>query len=90
MGPEDWAKLATDIESNYYDYDGFVVLMGTDTMVRKEIKEEMKEERKKRKESQKNRDNRVNVSHSLHFATIRHTLRAPCRLCFIILRNRSF
>lgn len=33
MGPEDWAKLADDIDKNYLDYEGFVILMGTDTMV---------------------------------------------------------
>jgi len=32
MGPEDWAKLADDIEKNYLDYEGVVILMGTDTM----------------------------------------------------------
>jgi L-asparaginase/Glu-tRNA(Gln) amidotransferase subunit D len=32
MGPNDWVKIATDIEDNYYKYDGFVVIMGTDTM----------------------------------------------------------
>jgi len=32
MGPGDWAMLARDIECNYYHFDGFVVLMGTDTM----------------------------------------------------------
>ena len=32
MGPGDWAMLARNIESNYYHFDGFVVLMGTDTM----------------------------------------------------------
>ena len=32
MGPGDWALLAKDIETNYYHFDGFVVLMGTDTM----------------------------------------------------------
>eukprot|EP00979_Chaetoceros_neogracilis_P000791 scaffold169_cov279-Chaetoceros_neogracile.AAC.13 len=32
MGPGDWALLARDIETNYYHFDGFVVLMGTDTM----------------------------------------------------------
>ena len=32
MGPGDWAMLARDIESNYYHFDGFVILMGTDTM----------------------------------------------------------
>lgn len=32
MGPDDWAKIASDIEEMYYQYDGFVVVMGTDTM----------------------------------------------------------
>jgi len=32
MGPEDWIKMATDIENNYLSYDGFVIIMGTDTM----------------------------------------------------------
>lgn len=32
MGPGDWKLLAKDIETNYYHFDGFVVLMGTDTM----------------------------------------------------------
>ena len=32
MGPCDWIKIATDIEENYLKYDGFVVIMGTDTM----------------------------------------------------------
>lgn len=32
MGPENWKLIATDIESNYLQYDGFVVIMGTDTM----------------------------------------------------------
>jgi len=32
MGPGDWAVLARDIAVNYYHFDGFVVLMGTDTM----------------------------------------------------------
>jgi L-asparaginase len=32
MSPEDWHQIAEDIERNYYDYDGFVVLHGTDTM----------------------------------------------------------
>lgn len=32
MGPPDWALLAKDIQSNYLHFDGFVVLMGTDTM----------------------------------------------------------
>jgi hypothetical protein len=34
MGPGDWALVAEDIAENYYHFDGFVVLMGTDTMVR--------------------------------------------------------
>ena len=32
LGPSEWAVLASDIQENYYHYDGFVVLMGTDTM----------------------------------------------------------
>ena len=32
MGPANWATIATDIENNYLLYDGFVVIMGTDTM----------------------------------------------------------
>ena len=32
MGPADWSKIAHDISSTYLDYDGFVVIMGTDTM----------------------------------------------------------
>ena len=32
MGPGDWKILAEDIATNYYHFDGFVVLMGTDTM----------------------------------------------------------
>ena len=32
MGPGDWAVLASDIGTNYFHFDGFVVLMGTDTM----------------------------------------------------------
>jgi len=32
MGPPDWALLAKDIKANYLHFDGFVVLMGTDTM----------------------------------------------------------
>lgn len=32
MGPAHWSKIATDIEENYLHYDGFVVIMGTDTM----------------------------------------------------------
>jgi L-asparaginase len=30
--PEDWYRISQDIESKYQDYDGFVVLHGTDTM----------------------------------------------------------
>jgi len=32
LGPNEWAVLASDIKANYYHFDGFVVLMGTDTM----------------------------------------------------------
>jgi L-asparaginase len=32
MVPADWLKIATDIHERYADYDGFVVLHGTDTM----------------------------------------------------------
>ncbi len=32
MNSNKWIKLATIIEENYYEYDGFVVLHGTDTM----------------------------------------------------------
>jgi len=32
MGPADWSKIANDIGSSYLEYDGFVVIMGTDTM----------------------------------------------------------
>lgn len=32
MGPKDWVMIANDIEENYLLYDGFVVIMGTDTM----------------------------------------------------------
>ena len=32
MGPKEWVQICKDIEDNYHDYDGFVVLMGTDTM----------------------------------------------------------
>mmetsp|Transcript_25801 Transcript_25801/g.54536 ORF Transcript_25801/g.54536 Transcript_25801/m.54536 type:complete len:505 (-) Transcript_25801:99-1613(-) len=32
MGPGDWAMLARDINKNYFFFDGFVILMGTDTM----------------------------------------------------------
>jgi L-asparaginase len=32
MVPTDWLKIASDIHERYRDYDGFVVLHGTDTM----------------------------------------------------------
>lgn len=32
MGPADWIKIANAIEKHYADFDGFVVLHGTDTM----------------------------------------------------------
>lgn len=32
MTPDDWQRIADDIKANYQDYDGFVVLHGTDTM----------------------------------------------------------
>lgn len=32
MGPSDWVSLANDIGSNYDRFDGFVIIMGTDTM----------------------------------------------------------
>ncbi|VEU42104.1 unnamed protein product [Pseudo-nitzschia multistriata] len=32
LGPADWVTIAKDIESNYFKFDGFVVLTGTDTM----------------------------------------------------------
>ncbi|XP_077094422.1 L-asparaginase 1-like isoform X2 [Siphateles boraxobius] len=32
MSPADWEKIAKDIETNYEQYTGFVVLHGTDTM----------------------------------------------------------
>lgn len=32
MAPSDWQRIADDIMANYDDYDGFVVLHGTDTM----------------------------------------------------------
>jgi L-asparaginase len=32
MTPSDWQRIADDIKQNYDDYDGFVVLHGTDTM----------------------------------------------------------
>ena len=32
MTPEDWYKIARDIGEHYDDYDGFIILHGTDTM----------------------------------------------------------
>ncbi|WP_029686826.1 asparaginase [Tatumella saanichensis] len=32
MTPQDWQVIADDIYKNYQDYDGFVILHGTDTM----------------------------------------------------------
>ena len=32
MAPADWQRIADDIKANYDNYDGFVVLHGTDTM----------------------------------------------------------
>lgn len=32
MTPEDWQHIADDIRSHYDEYDGFVILHGTDTM----------------------------------------------------------
>lgn len=32
MNPQEWAKIASIIEENYVEYDGFVVLHGSDTM----------------------------------------------------------
>lgn len=32
MCPDDWAKISRDIEKLYFDYDGFLVVCGTDTM----------------------------------------------------------
>ena len=32
MAPSDWQRIADDIQANYDEYDGFVVLHGTDTM----------------------------------------------------------
>ena len=31
-GPGEWASLAGIVEESYFDYDGFVILHGTDTM----------------------------------------------------------
>jgi len=32
MTPSDWQRIADDIQKNYEEYDGFIVLHGTDTM----------------------------------------------------------
>jgi L-asparaginase len=32
MNPSDWQKIANDIHHNYQQYDGFIILHGTDTM----------------------------------------------------------
>ncbi|CAK4591239.1 unnamed protein product, partial [Aphanomyces euteiches] len=32
MSPVDWGRIAKTIEEHYWDYDGFVILQGTDTM----------------------------------------------------------
>lgn len=32
MTPQIWEKIAQTVEKNYYNYDGFVILHGTDTM----------------------------------------------------------
>ncbi|PKH06595.1 asparaginase [Moritella sp. Urea-trap-13] len=32
MAPSDWQQIAEDIQTNYDEYDGFVILHGTDTM----------------------------------------------------------
>ena len=32
MNVEDWAKLAEDVQKHYHQFDGFVILHGTDTM----------------------------------------------------------
>ncbi|KAL3906118.1 MAG: hypothetical protein SGPRY_010669, partial [Prymnesium sp.] len=32
MGPRDWGSLAEQVGLHYYDYDGFVIIHGTDTM----------------------------------------------------------
>ncbi len=32
MTPEDWQHIAADIKAHYDEYDGFVILHGTDTM----------------------------------------------------------
>ncbi len=32
MTPKSWVKIATDIEKRYHEFDGFIVLHGTDTL----------------------------------------------------------
>jgi L-asparaginase len=32
MNPSEWARIAGIVESNYLEFDGFVVLHGSDTM----------------------------------------------------------
>ncbi|GAB5378919.1 MAG: asparaginase [Aliiglaciecola sp.] len=32
MSPNDWQQIADDIQSHYHQYDGFIILHGTDTM----------------------------------------------------------
>ena len=32
MSPSDWQQIANDIQQNYQQYDGFIILHGTDTM----------------------------------------------------------
>jgi len=32
MGVEHWVRIASDIASFYEEYDGFVIIMGTDTL----------------------------------------------------------
>ena len=32
LGPADWARIAGDIKENYFHFDGFAVITGTDTM----------------------------------------------------------
>ena len=32
IGPDDWVGLATQVRDCYFDYDGFVIIHGTDTM----------------------------------------------------------
>jgi L-asparaginase len=32
MGPPEWQAIVQAVDKHYYDYDGFVVIMGTDTM----------------------------------------------------------